>query len=788
MGTHIKSSLEDTYKAGASTDTSLGDFLKRPIELTHLSPTLGQNVNVVLNPWDLFVNDFRVRNRIQGFRHLRGHLKIRAVITGNPLAYGKFILAYHPRADRDITGFANQLSECYRMQLSMLPHIFLDPSTGEGGEMTLPFFCPENWLDLTNTTSTTDMGELRLVSFNPLRHANSADGDCTITLYAWMENPELCTPTSADYGSWVGQSALSETSGLTSALSSVATLLLALCGYKAHQAYKTRRDSQHSASDIIPQSGFGENPISRPASAISRAAGWLAEIPWLTPYAKATEVAFKGVAGVASAFGYSRPQIITPMSRYRELWAGQNATTNTKEIVARLAADEKGELTIDPRTVGLPPIDEMSIPYVAGRECYIHTSTWSVTDTTASTLCWVHVNPTSFETDSTVTPLRSCITPSTIPALMFKYWRGTMIYRFQVVCSSLHRGKLRITYDPVSNSGGEYNEVYSRVIDIQSTRDFEIPISWHARTPYLETFPPDIGTTNFTKGDGPGASFDPNRINGIIRVEVLHPLGTPDPTLNSDVSINVFSRAGDDIQFAVPYDGFNDYVYSMRSSNVSVVPQSGEMMDNSASASDNAPVGGAPIEPVGDVSIEKVDNTDLVFFGETIPSFRTLMKRYIRTGRAVSASTTAPTKIGVRRPVNTNLMDPYQFLMYCYAGWRGSFRFKLIPVSTSAVNYYPTMVNTLSNDSADAHRLGGSFVNNSVLEVEHPYFFNRRFSHARTAPVWTSTTDSNPSDPNTQQVGFVTAVPNSVYDIYYATGEDFSLFFFLGPPLLYQNV
>jgi hypothetical protein len=33
-------------------------------------------------------------------------------------------------------------------------------------------------------------------------------------------------------------------------------------------------------------------------------------------------------------------------------------------------------------------------------------------------------------------------------AMPFKYWSGSMKYRFQVVCSAFHRGRIAVVYDP----------------------------------------------------------------------------------------------------------------------------------------------------------------------------------------------------------------------------------------------------------------------------------------------------------------------------------------------------
>jgi hypothetical protein len=730
------SELESTYKTGESTDTPLGSFLNRPVEILEQNVALGNMLAIALDPWTSFVSDPLVRRRIEGFRHLRGHLKVRAVITGNPLLFGRFILSYEPRASRSMHPAASPLSECRRMQLTQMPHIFLDPTLSEGGEMTLPFFCPENFLDLTNTSSVSDMGRLYLHSMNQLRHANSSSGTCNIRIYVWMEDALICTPTAANYGSWVGQSE------------------------------------------------FSEAPISTAASAVAKASSWMSDIPIFAPYAKATELTAKGIGTIAKIFGFSRPQVITNSEIYKERCMGELSTTNTFDPVMRLGADVKGELTIDPRTVGLAPIDEMSIASIVARESFFDKVDWTEAQVAGTTLMSLNVTPTYFETDSGVTPFRSMVTPSCACAILFDYWRGTLIFRFQIVASALHRGKLRISYDPVGPvASGALNEVYSRIIDLENTRDFEIPIQWHAREPFLKLESPQIGTTTFPKGAGTGLACDPSRCNGQIRVEVLTPLTSPDPSLANPVSINMFQRGGPDMEFAVPTARLALDGITFRSTNSAVEPQS--VIEVDTDAQDNAPIGGAAIEPIGDQSIVMSDATNLVFFGEVIPSLRALLRRYtlVRVFTSIS-QTAAPGRLDV-----TSSRTPIQeYVMAMYVGWRGSMRRKVIAhtVPTESV-ITVTPRSSIPNSILLYYGERGAAVDMKTVLFELPYYFNKRFSHARTNLNFAASTDALGLDPNLQQFS-IGSNGTRTFHLYSSVGEDFTCFFFLGAPLLYRDL
>jgi hypothetical protein len=363
--------------------------------------------------------------------------------------------------------------------------------------------------------------------------------------------------------------------------------------------------------------------------------------------------------------------------------------------------------------------------------------------------------------------------------MLFNYWRGTVIYRFQIVASALHRGKIRVTYEPAtSNTPGKVNEVYSRIIDIEECRDFEIPVQWHARTPWLKLENLDLGTTSFNKGSGSGLTTLPDFHNGKLMISVMNPLVSPDPALGQSVSINCFARMGDDVQFNLPADTLATRQWSIRSTNVSVQPQSA--MEADGLPQDNNPIGGEPIAPIGDVSIAQSDQTDLVFFGENIPSLRTLLRRYVYSGNVVANGL-----YKMRQDVTVSKMPIREYVLAMYAGWRGSVRVKQMALTGD-----PTLVFANGNPRGLNYHITGGMMgmvaNYGVLETEFPYYYNRRFSHARTPPTISANTETDVYYPNCDQYTFW-VYGNNVESQFDCIGEDFTCFFFLGTPLLHAK-
>ena len=81
------------------------------------------------------------------------------------------------------------------VQASQRPHVYLDPTLSQGGELTLPYFWYKNYLSIPNS-EWSSMGQMIIHGMQPLKHANGADDNVTISVFAWAEEMCLSVPTS----------------------------------------------------------------------------------------------------------------------------------------------------------------------------------------------------------------------------------------------------------------------------------------------------------------------------------------------------------------------------------------------------------------------------------------------------------------------------------------------------------------------------------------------------------------------------------------------------------------
>lgn len=795
--TNIGSGSEDTMYLGANTDSSLGSFLGRPTRIAEYSWAVGSPLFQKFNPWQLFLNDPRVAEKIANFELYRSHLHVKMVISGTGFHYGRSLVSYNPYSGfDDITVERNFLPQDL-IAASQKPHFFLNPTNNSGGQLDLPFFWNKNYLSLSEFDRN-DMGEMTIKSFDDLKHANGGDDPVTITVYAWASNVVLTMPTS------------------------ITTL---------------------TAGDYTPQSGnlnsgdeYGKGIVSGPASAIAHAAGKLTDVPAIAPYARATEMVAKGVGSLATHWGYSRPPIVTDIVQQKPTPTGNLSNTDAADAVMKLSLDSKQELTIDSRTVGLDGEDQMDIDRFVKRESYLTSFSMSATQTPDSLLWNTRVTPNLYGVlGDEIHP-----TPMSLMAQVFNKWQGTIKYRFQVVKSNFHKGKVLIRWDPKANSSSiQYNTVYSRVIDLAECDDFEITVGWGQAEPFLlcsqmntnELFSSSSRLLNDTNG----------RYNGVLEVAVVNSLVSP--SADTDISFNVFVSACDLKLGEINPSKMKSFGLfpTPEAAQGRYTPQSGIVdsaaMSGTSEGSTDAPTNPDPIKPIADTAAV-ADQTMNVFFGESPKSIRELNRRYVlhRTDVRSASGLGNATLLKIRdkglglwpgwdpdgvdtesgSPCNITIPTFAQWFAPCYAGWRGGTRTKYMfggntdsKPSVSRIGFtsdtrYVTSVSNWANQEDATKRLtygssqlstGGAATTNiginDTIEVEIPYYNATRFSPSRlvnasyangchSAQVETVLYNAFETTP---EILDITGVIRS----WKSVGEDFTFFFFTGCPILYRN-
>lgn len=390
--TTIASAMDPTASIGNYGNSDLAQFMARPVRIHAFDWSIGGSIDTELDPWTLFFSNPAVKARLNNYALMRCKLRVKILLNSTPFHYGLVQMSYNPWEGYDGTSDGARSLTI----VSQRPKVFMNPSTNEGGEMVLPFFHLENYIDVTTDIGFSEMGRLHINSYDVLRHANAGTGDISMTVMAWAEDFELCVPTV-------------------------------------------------SSAMIVSQSGeySGNGVISTPATAVANAAGLLKSIPGIAPFAMATELGASAIAGIAKIFGFSRPAILEKTLFYKPKFCSSLAATDMPETVSKLTVDSKQEITIDPRTVGLSDIDELSILSIAKRESYLTNFEWSPTHGVDRLLFTSQVAPMLEVKVAANSFDPTALSFATWP---FKYWSGSIKFRFKFVVSGFHHGRVRISY------------------------------------------------------------------------------------------------------------------------------------------------------------------------------------------------------------------------------------------------------------------------------------------------------------------------------------------------------
>jgi hypothetical protein len=681
--------FDSTRDLAMPQDATLGEWFSRPIQIADFTWDVDDSIFQRFNPWTLFWENARNTEKISNYHLLRAKLHVKILINGNAFYYGRALAAYEPLSPLDNTSPKRTWVPEDFIRGTQRMHVFINPTFSTGGSLELPFFWNKNnWVVGANDWR--NMGEVVIASLNDLKHANGGTDPLNISVLAWAEDVKFAIPT------------------------------------RSRPAPPVVTTTTRSIPEAGVPSGdeHEKDVISRPASNVARVAGALSDVPVIGSYAKATQMGATMVAKTAKMFGLSAPNdlhysLLEPRAKH------SLAVTDTSQSANKLTVDSKQEITIDPVTTGIRGTDELPIGSIAGRESYLTTFTWPVTDGPGTHLWNSRVDPGLKGRNGAEWHFPACA----FAALPFQYWRGSMRFRFQVVASEYHKGRLRISYDPrTGSSNGEFNTQYTTIHDIAETKDFTIDVGWGQNVPYRES----LGWYSSSEYGTTPLGLNLNQGNGVLCVNILNKLSAP-ATATEDIQINVFISMLDDFEVAAPDDKIsyfkvrppvspalqseeaeNGSTYSSFMSTLQLkkksMPEAGIPEDDTDDQ--QAPITDPPaIDTMADTQID-VPLTTKVFMGEVIGSFRTLLKRgYLSETRIVSepksgaifrmSRSSFPTFGGFitgQSPATGSMLSTFadgryynastttlmNYLGRAFLGWRGSTRWT---VDTSSINH-----------------------------------------------------------------------------------------------------
>lgn len=679
-------------KADGTPSIQLGNFLSRPTRIASFSWSSASSAGAVINdinPWFLFLNDPVIKRKIENFAFIRGDLHMKVNINASPFYYGLARTFYSPL--EGVTQFTridytNGTSGMNSLLASQFPGVYILPHANVGGEIKAPFFYPQNWLDLSSASSLNNMGRLRTYIMRSLDTANGvASPSISVQIFAWMENVELMGPT-------------------------ISPVL------------------QSGTKDEF----VGHGQVSAPASALSKITSKMVDIPVIGRFAKATSIGASAVGQIASLWGYTNTPVIEDVRSVTMRTIPALASSEIGVALEKFTLDPKQELSIDPSLHGLPNDDELSLAYLLTKESLVHMAPWSTSDAPDALLFNARVEP-SLGRNTVINPAGglpaqrlSANTVQGYVAGLFQYWRGDIIFRVQIIGTKFHKGRLRISYDPVGEIGtnpDSINAVFTHVVDIGEENNIEFRIPWHQARAWKES-----RNLRQVSEDGSVSLFPLTQssayTNGLFTIRVMNALTAP--TTSSTISIAVYMRGGENLEYAVPLDlsqqqnNTETDLLSFKGVQSGTKQGSVDTMENEITH-----------VVVGDPKSSPHDKRYLQNFGEVIPSLRKLLRRSSLLEYIVLDDVPA-SSIGFWRqtwPLTTPVpgqfsdgihasasygnfnyvpMHPITFVRYMYAAWKGGMRYHIQLGPGPLANMDDVTALRISTDVTSLNRAGGS--------------------------------------------------------------------------------
>lgn len=630
--TPINMELLDAAETGASNE--IRDFLRRPklVQSGSLSTTDISNVPLwsITLPQGLFGTGDIWTDKIKGNLAFRGELHLTIQINANRFQQGRYMLVFVPTGGGVNSDWFVKTHTATLVETTQCPNVQFDVNCDTEAVIVIPHINVQNWSVVGISSSIFgNIGVARLVPYRALL-APSGSTSCGYSIYAHYEKVEFALPIVPQSGTRV----------------------------------RTRVKRRPNVSPVDSEmSSAGIGPFESIALAVGQIGRSASGIPLLSSIAAPVSWASDIAAKAAHAFGWSKPRIQSVGSFVSRQILHKMSNVDSVDMSVKLALTDKNILEDLPGFAG-SNIDEMSLNYIASIPAFWNSYEWITSQAPGTAIMGTAVSPRDYlfaGTQAGVTVAH--LTPLAFVSRMFAQWRGSIVFKFKIVKTEFHSGRLMVVFSPYDANGtppppsatlSNSTYLHRQIIDIRQGNEFSMTIPYQA----LQQYRPTTGS---------------NRSIGNLQLLVLNGLVAP-ATVSSSVTIIVEVHGGGDFEWAVPAPLNGN-------ATAQIVPQM-----NRGNACDivDGTIGGA-------VDNER-DIASRTCIGEKILSIRQLLKRFNPLMKNWGTGTTTaggmwfnPWMIHINQLNSVPAVkysefssDLFDEIAPCYALFRGAMRIKMV--------------------------------------------------------------------------------------------------------------
>ena len=426
--------------------------------------------------------------RITNIYTWRADFELTLQVNADRFQQGRYILGWLPIGGAlapGITGNALQwrnMHTCNLTKITQLPHVEIDLATQTHVSLKIPYTSvyPMSTWSTTNASSDFGLGPVFIIPYSPLNPGSGGSSTCGYTLLGSFANVSLgaASVNQADDGSLEAR-----------------------------------------AQKI--------GPISSVLRKVSMASSLFNDVPLIGGYARNVSWFAKVAAKSAAYWGFSKPLAIAAPTRVDRKVTAFNAVSDVAHYAKPLGISSENSVSF-PSSVPVD-VDEMDISYIVSHPAYLASFTWTTALASGNILANVNVTP-----QGSVTWSKGVVhTPLSFVHNQFYRWRGGIRYRFKMVKTAFHRGRLVVAFYPgINGTAGTLSTsemVFREIVDVSLTSEFEVCCPYLLPTPWRSA----------------GQSM------GVLHIYVLDPLVAP-TTVSTSVTILMEVSADTDMQFAAP--------------------------------------------------------------------------------------------------------------------------------------------------------------------------------------------------------------------------------------------
>lgn len=494
-------------------DQSIDSFMKKPVPVVTGLLTTVPAAGTLLTRFNIAPTLLATpiwAEKLKGFINVRGTAKIKLQLNANPFQAGRLILAYIPQYEHNLRPSGQHLRNL--QTITQLPHVEMSFQDAEA-ELEIPYISPTTHFNIQSGEY--DWGTVFLFLYSPFVTGAAVPGNISYTIWMSFDDFEVQVPI-------VPQS---------STVSATQRGVI--------RKYRSKRIRSTLDSEI----NEGKGPVSSILSSVSSITATLCGVPMLTPIAGPLSWFTNLSAGVASAFGWSKPILDSQPCRMVSNSHPYLANTNEPDVsnVVALTADNRVSVMPD---VNLSGVDEMAISFIKRQKAFIASTSWD-TSTAVGLLTTYDLHPSTFTFALPFSPFglttsASAKTYAPIAFLteIFEFYRGSIELTFKIVKTQYHTGRLMVVYSPqvtnvVSPTLSQTNYAMREVIDLRDGNEFCLTFPYCHNTMYSST---DLNQTTFRPK---------------VYLYVLNELVAPE-SVSQSVQILVEVRGGHDLEYQVP--------------------------------------------------------------------------------------------------------------------------------------------------------------------------------------------------------------------------------------------